>query len=165
MGRAIVNKSSSKQSLKKGGKVKKYKLAGKTGEEPKKKVDLGNDMSISNNVQSFFKDPSLANTARVLMKINPITQAARAAVEGGFRVAKALGSEKAGKQVDKIDQEYEKNRKKLSEQKKGGRVKKYKSGGSFPDLTGDGKVTKADILKGRGVIKKKGGMIKSKSKK
>ena len=28
---------------------------------------------------------------------------------------------------------------------------------SFPDLTGDGKVTKADILKGRGVIKKFGG--------
>jgi len=47
----------------------------------------------------------------------------------------------------------------------GGKVKKYASGGSFPDLTGDGKVTKADILKGRGVIKKKGGSIKSKSKK
>lgn len=39
----------------------------------------------------------------------------------------------------------------------------YKVGGStFPDLTGDGKVTRADILKGRGVIKKKGGSIKSK---
>jgi hypothetical protein len=39
---------------------------------------------------------------------------------------------------------------------KGGKVKK----GGFPDLTGDGKVTFKDILKGRGVIKKKGGMIK-----
>ena len=41
-----------------------------------------------------------------------------------------------------------------------------KAGGSaskFPDLTGDGKVTQADILKGRGVIKKKnGGLMKSK---
>ena len=45
--------------------------------------------------------------------------------------------------------------------KKGGSVKKYKSGGGFPDLTGDGKVTKADILKGRGVIKKKGGLTKA----
>lgn len=27
----------------------------------------------------------------------------------------------------------------------------YRSGGKFPDLTGDGKVTMADILKGRGV--------------
>jgi hypothetical protein len=31
-----------------------------------------------------------------------------------------------------------------------------KKGGSFPDLTGDGKVTKADVLKGRGVFKKGG---------
>ena len=33
----------------------------------------------------------------------------------------------------------------------------YASGGSsFPDLTGDGKVTRADVLKGRGVFKKGG---------
>jgi hypothetical protein len=32
----------------------------------------------------------------------------------------------------------------------------------FPDLTGDGKVTQADILKGRGVKLKKGGMLKKK---
>jgi len=32
--------------------------------------------------------------------------------------------------------------------------KTYKKGG-FPDLTGDGKVTKADILKGRGVGERK----------
>ena len=44
--------------------------------------------------------------------------------------------------------------------------KAYKKGGKFPDLTGDGKVTQADILKGRKVFKmggkmktyKKGGM-------
>ena len=37
----------------------------------------------------------------------------------------------------------------------------FKKGGkAFPDLTGDGKVTFKDVLKGRGVIKKKGGMIK-----
>jgi len=34
-----------------------------------------------------------------------------------------------------------------------------KNGGKFPDLTGDGKVTKADILKGRGVFKA-GGRLK-----
>jgi hypothetical protein len=38
---------------------------------------------------------------------------------------------------------------------KGGKVKK----GGFPDLTGDGKVTFKDVLKGRGVIKKKGGSV------
>jgi hypothetical protein len=38
--------------------------------------------------------------------------------------------------------------------KKGGMAK-----GKFPDLTGDGKVTFKDILKGRGVIKKKADMM------
>jgi len=45
----------------------------------------------------------------------------------------------------------------------GGSMKRYSKGGStFTDLTGDGKVTKADILKGRGVIKKTGGSVKKK---
>lgn len=40
-------------------------------------------------------------------------------------------------------------------------AKKAKSGGSFPDLNKDGKVTKADVLVGRGVIKaKKGAALK-----
>jgi hypothetical protein len=36
--------------------------------------------------------------------------------------------------------------------------------GGFPDLNKDGKVTKADILKGRGVIKKIGGSVKKMQK-
>ena len=44
--------------------------------------------------------------------------------------------------------------------KAAGKKPKMQKGGSFPDLTGDNKVTKADILKGRGVIKKKGGSVK-----
>lgn len=39
------------------------------------------------------------------------------------------------------------------------KVKKSKNGASFPDLNKDGKITKADILKGRGVIKN-GGKVK-----
>jgi hypothetical protein len=42
---------------------------------------------------------------------------------------------------------------------KNGKAVKKKS---FPDLNKDGKVTKADILKGRGVIAKKGKTIKKK---
>lgn len=46
----------------------------------------------------------------------------------------------------------------------GGMIKSYQKGGmvkgSMPDLTGDGKVTRADVLKGRGVFKD-GGMVKS----
>ena len=45
-------------------------------------------------------------------------------------------------------------RNKMGYMKKGGRVKK------FPDLSGDGKVTKKDILMGRGVIKNKNGKKK-----
>jgi hypothetical protein len=37
---------------------------------------------------------------------------------------------------------------------------KAKNGKSFPDLNKDGKITQADILKGRGVIAKKGAKIK-----
>jgi len=45
--------------------------------------------------------------------------------------------------------------------KKGGVIKKKaENGKSFPDLNKDGKITKADILKGRGVIAKKGAMLK-----
>lgn len=40
---------------------------------------------------------------------------------------------------------------------------KAKKGGSFPDLNKDGKITKADILKGRGVIAKKGAAVKKKA--
>ena len=39
-------------------------------------------------------------------------------------------------------------------------IRKAKDGKSFPDLNKDGKITKADILKGRGVIAKKGAVIK-----
>ena len=39
------------------------------------------------------------------------------------------------------------------DKKDGGSIKKLKDGG-FPDFSGDGKITKKDILMGRGVIKK-----------
>ena len=38
---------------------------------------------------------------------------------------------------------------------------KMKSGGTFKDQTGDGKITQADVLKARGVFKK-GGIVKKK---
>ena len=37
-----------------------------------------------------------------------------------------------------------------------GRALMKKGGRSFPDLTGDGKVTRADVLKGRGVFARGG---------
>ena len=64
---------------------------------------------------------------------------------------------KGGKALKPVDKEKNPGlaklptqvRNKMGYMKNGGRVKK------FPDLSGDGKVTKKDILMGRGVIKKK----------
>jgi len=50
------------------------------------------------------------------------------------------------------------SRTQMGSQLRGNRVKKSKSG-KLSDLTGDGKVTQADVLKGRGVFKK-GGNVK-----
>ena len=66
------------------------------------------------------------------------------------------GSDKPRSQIrEKILPKKKKDRleelRKQLEMKKGGKVKK-----KFPDLTGDGKVTRADILKGRGVFRKGG---------
>ena len=49
--------------------------------------------------------------------------------------------------------------------KKGKKVEKKKSGKKFPNLTGDGKVTRADVLKGRGVFKRGGDVSKRTSPK
>jgi len=56
-----------------------------------------------------------------------------------------------GKAVLKKDKELG-----ATKMKYGGKAEK---GGSFPDLNKDGKITKADILKGRGVIAKKGAKV------
>ena len=45
------------------------------------------------------------------------------------------------------------------------RPKSFAKGGKMPDLTGDGKVTRADVLKGRGVFKAGGGVKKMMAKK
>jgi hypothetical protein len=83
------------------------------------------------------------------------------------------GSEEAYDKAKQNQIDYE-NRKNMSNFKlpltaprsvnrAGGTTRKYKSGGStFPDLTGDGKVTRADVLKGRGVFKKGGSAKKKK---
>ena len=54
-----------------------------------------------------------------------------------------------------------KDKKNVPGGKNGGQVVKMKDGG-FPDLTGDGKVTQADILKGKGVFKRGGSVNKKK---
>lgn len=69
------------------------------------------------------------------------------------RSRKARGREFLKKNISKLYPEVP------TIKRKGGNVSKAKKGGSFPDLNKDGKITKADILKGRGVIKN-GGKLK-----
>lgn len=49
---------------------------------------------------------------------------------------------------------------KIKKMPKSKAIQNLKKGG-FPDLTGDGKVTRADVLKGRGVFKKGGSIMKT----
>jgi hypothetical protein len=65
-------------------------------------------------------------------------------------------SARMSNRADRLEKRANKLKGKL---KYGGSVK-AKNGKSFPDLNKDGKITKADILKGRGVIAKKGASVK-----
>lgn len=71
-------------------------------------------------------------------------------LERGKRVAQSSGSRASYEPSPVLD---------LMKSKATKAPKKAKSGASFPDLNKDGKITKADILKGRGVIKN-GGKVK-----
>ena len=62
---------------------------------------------------------------------------------------KTLSQEAFDKAIRKLDLA---DAGKVDNKKKGGQMKKKKK--KFPDMDGDGKVTKKDILIGRGVIKK-----------
>jgi hypothetical protein len=61
------------------------------------------------------------------------------------------------KKISKINDSIDKTRSSRMGGGMMGRRMNYKKGSKFPDLTGDGKVTFADVLKGRGVINGKKG--------
>ena len=111
-----------------------------------------NTTNISKNLKKFQEQKE-----DIIKTTDKYTKGLRE--EGKINVRKSVGP--ALGKVSKITQ-------KLPEKKaKGGRV--GLKGGSFPDLSGDGEVTKEDILIGRGVIpkpknKKKKTMMAKKSK-
>lgn len=71
-------------------------------------------------------------------------------LEKAFRKEERM-YEKENRRADRqADREAKREARRGPRMRNGGTAKK---GGSFPDLTGDGKVTRADVLKGRGVIK------------
>jgi hypothetical protein len=122
-------------------------------------------------VSAFLKKRAASDTTKpynrgeMLETINKIT---RGEIKPAVSKAPAFGEgTKKYATVNKGDTTYMSKgdfEKKYAQKKAGGKIKKAKSGGSFPDLNKDGKITQADILKGRGVIAKKGAKVKAKAK-
>ena len=110
----------------------------------------------ANVIKTTFKKPSnkesvdkyrkraLKMTKEATAKVGKDTKAAESRI--GKEEAQKIGRETKSKMV-KDFLKYNRDLK-----AKGGPVDKKKKKKKFPDLTGDGKVTVADILKGRGVI-------------
>lgn len=121
--------------------------------KPAKKMQMGGVMNtklkdVPGKVKSKVKE--VVNK----VKNSSIGDAVDAATTGGYSAAKTIGrGVKAFRdQIGSIND-------RMPKKKMGGAVK-AKNGKSFPDLNKDGKITKADILKGRGVIAKSGAKLK-----
>ena len=113
------------------------------GRNPKRKkaIDSAVEDAVGMGAKKPMKRPNATSPRPKLRPPMPTAEEIGAA-ERGNRAAKRRADE-------------------MPMMKAGGMAKKkgYKKGGKMPDLTGDGKVTQADVLKGRGVFKK-GGMAK-----
>ena len=127
--------------------------------ELKKMVDTGQAEKIGSRNRIFSKQVPEKRTKGEGKKgefvVDKIERKGKA--RGGLADAVDKLKEKPKKKKDNIKEKIlpEKKKNRLEElrkelgMKKGGKAK-------FPDLTGDGKVTRADILKGRGVFRKGG---------
>ena len=91
-----------------------------------------------------YRKRALKMTKEATAKVGKDTKAAESRI--GKEEAQKIGRETKSKMV-KDFLKYNRDLK-----AKGGPVDKKKKKKKFPDLTGDGKVTFADVLKGRGVI-------------
>jgi hypothetical protein len=119
----------------------------KVGLDPNKKSDLTKYLNKRNKLGRKPKKSDFAPAKRLGKSDAPTRMYAKAG--GGMMKAKG----KAGGGMMKT-----------KGRTAGGKMKTkgMKAGGKFPDLTGDGKVTRKDILKGRGVPGMKGGGMKTK---
>ena len=93
---------------------------------------------------SKYRKKSLKMTKEATAKVGEQAKAAESRI--GKEEAQKIGRETKSKMIRDFLR-YNRDLK-----AKGGPVDKKKKKKKFPDLTGDGKVTFADVLKGRGVI-------------
>jgi hypothetical protein len=185
--RAVMNSRSPKKDVaisgdtmsnyamyKRGGKVKKYQTAGQAYLKYVPGAQAKDTLGYNDSRGAFhwnYGAPSVVAQEKMLdltygpnsrYSTEDVETAAYDRVPQDKKAVEAYTNElkkqfKSGVQYDNSGRPVTK--------KSGGKVttkRRYKSGGSFPDLTGDGKVTKADVLKGRGVFKKRGSVKKKK---
>ena len=108
-------------------------------------------MGKENNIE---KSPRLGGRFTVDDAIRIMDDVSAARVKMAFNAAQ--DAKKSGRiNIDDVERALAKMNKNLGKAK-GGSISKLKKGG-FPDMSGDGKVTKKDILIGRGVINRKSG--------
>ena len=152
-----------KESVRRIDKIQKLKDKRKEGvkasKELKKMVDTGRAEKIGSRNRIFSKQVPPKRTKGSGKKgefvVDKIERKGKATGGPINEKVKKFLKEKPKKDniKEKILPEKKKNRleelRKELGMKKGGKAK-------FPDLTGDGKVTRADILKGRGVFRKGG---------
>jgi hypothetical protein len=146
---ATIKKPVSKMQT--GGKVKikvKIKPDRKQAREDKNKAPL-------------MKNPLRDVEFNQLQKLKSDAAKEAMAEARGMKKGGTIKKYKAGGSVDTYTNYSGKTSKpdSYTNYKMGGAVK-AKNGKSFPDLNKDGKITKADILKGRGVIAKSGAKLK-----
>ena len=107
----------------------------------------------ANVIKSFFKGktkkPKIGGTVKA-----DLIKKSNMQLKDLEKTMKKDMSPKLKKRGEQLKKEIKETQKQIykTDFKKGGPVKKKKKKKKFPDLTGDGKVTFADVLKGRGVI-------------
>lgn len=157
--KALVEKYRSMFKAMKGAKVKKYAAGGGPMDPTLDPTEKSNAPSLSGD--PFSKPIAKSSSAKEVTE--SADEAKVPAGEGksegkGKKAAKIIGKQRANYDKRRATGEGKAARSSMMSYKKGGKAKK------FPDLTGDGKVTMADILKGRGVVAKNGAKVKKKKK-
>ncbi len=104
--------------------------------------------------EEIGKNPKMGGRFTVDDAIRIMDDVSAAKVKMAFNAAR--DAKPSGRlNIDDVERALAKMNKNLGKAK-GGSISKLKAGG-FPDLSGDGKITKKDVLMGRGVVKKANG--------
>jgi hypothetical protein len=143
--------------------VKKTIKKAQTGRKVPDTKTVGEDLSISNAVRRLAKNPKDPdNVINQAMRLNPVTQLARAGAEGFTRIGAALGNKNMKKEIATRDSTYKAQKKELQKKKTGGMLKRadgsYSKRGLWDNIRankGSGKKPTAAMLKQEKKIKAK----------